>query len=775
MAADRSSYRDIEAQLNKVYESLSSYDCARADTFSDGYNYNPNPGTYQLGRTFTNGPNANTSIKSNYTRDDYNYYNGNEASPRSYEQKILLSMRAYDNVGIVRNVIDLMADFTCKGVQIVHPNMAEQKFYNEWWNYVDGDLVSERFVNYLYRMANVPVVTSYGKVPVKVVNEWSKSQGTVPYVVTNQDIKDLTYQPIKYEIRRIPFKFTFINPLSLQVIAPELAVFTGKLAFGLRINNALRSAMSRAQFMFPNASYKEMMDLIPAPIAAAIQSGKTLVPLDNDNLSMYYYRKDDWDVWAKPMISAILEDLIMLEKMKLADISALNGAISNVRLWKLGKMEGDNPNNWIIPTRANIAKVRAILANNVGGGTIDLVWGPDIDFKESATQVHHFLGPEKYQPVLSNIYDGLGVPFGNTGESKGMTNSFISMQTFVERLEYGRRVLQNFWNEQIKKVQLAMGHNKPAMVTFDQINLGDDTTYKQLLLGLVDRDLLSSESVLENFGYQDVIEKIKIKRDNKKRAAGALPPKTGAFNTPVSDPASQKHELKKMMVQSGGVAPSQVGVDLPPAQPGEKTPNQISHEQNLEIGKQKGEFGVQQAKEKAKQKPIGSAGRPNKAKDSQKRKMKRPPVQTKASEDFFSTFMWGYAAQKEISDIVTPVLLAQAYNKPNVRSLSVAEKEEVETVKFQIFSQLEPFSEITSDVILDIAQTGLTANPNVTSATKLLLGIFKQQNEREPDLNEMHQIQASGMALAYEPDDNSADLTNLEAVTPTEGELSLTL
>ena len=67
----------------------------------------------------------------------------------------------------------------------------------------------------------------------------------------------------------------------------------------------------------------------------------------------------------------------MLEKMKLADLAALDGAISNVRLWRIGDLD-----HKIIPTKAAINKLRDILASNVGGGTMDLVWGPEIDFKE---------------------------------------------------------------------------------------------------------------------------------------------------------------------------------------------------------------------------------------------------------------------------------------------------------------------------------------------------------------------------------------------------------
>ena len=82
--------------------------------------------------------------------------------------------------------------------------------------------------------------------------------------------------------------------------------------------------------------------------------------------------------------------------MKLADLAALDGAISSVRLWTLGDFDQK-----IVPTKAGLNEVRDILASNVGGGTMDLVWGPELKFTESQSQVYKFLGSEKYQPVLT--------------------------------------------------------------------------------------------------------------------------------------------------------------------------------------------------------------------------------------------------------------------------------------------------------------------------------------------------------------------------------------
>jgi len=689
------------------------------------YVYKTKADAYNIGRTFVNAGN-NISVKSEYTRADYDYYRRYESSVRTNYENIQLSMRAYDKVGIVRNVIDLMSDFVCKGIKLVHPVPSQERFFKEWFEYVDGCTVSERFVNYLYRVGNVPVNIAYGKIPVRQEKRWMSAQG-----------KNIEVQDVKVEKRRIPLRYTYINPLSLEVISPELATFTGKPLYALRVSSTVLGDLNRVRQMYMGFSDDEMASYIPDYILSALKKGQNIIPLDDENIKIFFYRKDDWKVWADSMIVPIMDDLIMLDKMKLADVSALDGAISSVRLWTLGHI-GDTPQNSIIPTKAMINKVRSILANNVGGGTIDLVWGPDIKFTETNSEIHRFLGKAKYEPVLSSIYEGLGVPFISDSAGKGMTNNFIQMQTFVERLEYGRRVLTGFWNEQVAMVQKAMGYKKKALISFDQVNLGDDSVYKQLLLGLLDRDAISLDSVLENFGMFSNIEKIKIAREHEKRDAKKMPPKAGPYHNPQFE-----HDMKKILLQRGGVAPSEMGIDLAPKKEGELSPNEQQHQQNLEIANKNNNDKIQQSKFK----PIGQNGRPSGKKDSKKRKQKKAPLHTKG---FVNTFLWGCKAQEVISEKITPILLQNKFNKPNVRSLTTEEFNTLEATKLTIFSNLQPFVEITEEEIFTIANAVKTPNADVIYCIKGLLTSFKEQNEREPTVDEMRQIQASGFALAYD-------------------------
>ena len=99
----------------------------------------------------------------------------------------------------------------------------------------------------------------------------------------------------------------------------------------------------------------------------------------------------------------------------------------------------------IIPTAAATKRLRNQLASHVGGGTMDFVWGPELQFKESSSQVYKFLGEAKYQPVLTSIYAGLGIPPTLTGASTsgGYSNNFRVFKDFDRKT--GVRQGYYFW------------------------------------------------------------------------------------------------------------------------------------------------------------------------------------------------------------------------------------------------------------------------------------------------------------------------------------------
>lgn len=640
---------------------------------------------------------TNINARVGFTRDSYDFFRPEESTALTQRELIRKCMLAYRRVGLIKNVIDLMGDFGCQGIKLVHPVPKQQRFFRAWFKKVGGVNRSERFLNTLYRTGNVVVKRSTAKIP----NRQEDNMSAIG--------SDLEVEEVKYNKREIPWRYTFFNPLQIDIIGENIAQFIGTPRYVLKISRALNDKL---RYSNANEIEKELMKEIPADIRKKLKSNPGVIELDKDKVRVFHYRKDDWQSWADPLIGAILDDIILLEKMKLADSAALDGVISNVRLWSVGSLE-----HKIYPTRAMINRISNILTNNVGGGCLDLVWGPELSFTESNTGAHQFLGSEKYKPVLNSIYDGLGVPPTLTaaGSAGGFTNNIISIKTLIERLEYGRNVLLSFWEEEIKMVQKAMGFSKPAQVIFDHMTLSDEAAEKALLIQLLDRDIISVEAVLDRFDEVPELEKKRVNREHKLREKESMSKKAGPWHNPLF-----VEDLTKIFAQRGSVTPSEVGVELLERKAGEET----QQEQLMKLA---------QTKQSA-----GTGGRPKNAKDGYKRKR---TVKPRASASIVTLTAWAKKAQSSISDILNPLLLEE-FGKKNARQLTDDESRICEDIKFSVLCNVLPFSKIDDMVINNILNTnGSVISSDIKSVYSKMVDKFSEDTQSEPTLEDLRNIQ----------------------------------
>jgi len=579
----------------------------------------------------------NRSVRPGYTLRDYYSFRPEEGPAGKQKRVIKMCMDAYDKVGIIRNVIDLMGDFGCQGINIVHENKSVEKFYQQWFKKIGGKERSERFLNTLYRTGQVICYRSFANITPEIV-KYIKSMGS-----------EITVELPEFDKNQIPWRYTFFNPLTIDTSNGNINLFLGRRDLEITVNTFLDN--------FKDGEVpQKIINSLPPDIQSRVKKGERKIPLDPKRLAVFFYKKDDWNNWANPLIYAILDDIIMLEKMRLADLSALDGAISNIRLWTLGDLD-----HKILPNKAAINKLRDILASNVGGGTMDLVWGPELKFSESNSQIYKFLGSEKYQSVLNSIYAGLGVPptlTGIAGQSGGFTNNFISLKTLVERLQYGRDQLTLFWERECEIVRKAMGFRKSPHIMYDQMSLSDESSEKNLLIQLADRDIISHETILERFKEVPSVEKMRLKREDKDRTKDNLPEKASPFHNP-------------------------------------------NHNQDMEKIDRQGEINEKIAVEKEKQKPAPAApqgGRPANKQDSGPRKKR---VDTPRSKPGVAELMvWTNDKYDKISRFVNEAYLS-SHNKKNMRNLTKAEVADIESIKLDILSNVKLMGDCDVDEIVE--------------------------------------------------------------------------
>lgn len=606
---------------------------------------------------------TNLSGRPGLTNSDFDWFRPEDRVPVTSKEIMGFARYAYRRIGLIRNSIDLMGDFACQGVRLAHRNKRIETFYNDWFNRIDGQHVSERLCNLLFREANVVIRMKTAKVNARKRLEMQRAVASPDMQPIGGDL-----QFSKYEL---PWKYNFLDPILVDIVGGPLSSLTDRPVYSIRVPSTFALQMSN-MLNNPDLEIQKILSKIPEEVRRSIKENKPML-LDKDKTFVYHYKKDDWQDWADPMTYACFRDLVLYEKLKLADAAALDGAISKIRVWKLGSLEYK-----LAPTPTASATLDEILGANVGGGTKDIIWGPDIELLETSTDVQAFLGEEKYRPTLMAIYASLGIPPTLTGTfgASGTTNNFISLKTLTERLNYVRNIVINFWDEQVKIVQKAMGFRHAATVEFDYMHLEDPASILNLLISMADRNIISDEYLQRFIKANPTIESRRVLKENQSKEEKVSP-----FHQ-----ADQQFQMKKITLQTGLTSPSQVGLELEESDGDDSLVSMKQKEAEMKEVKKPTGNPEQSA-------PIGSPGRPKNSNDTTPRQQRTFKPALKASIQ-----TWAKEAQEKISELLNPGILHQ-YSKANMRSLSAEEFDNAEDVKFNILMNIEPFTEINMENI----------------------------------------------------------------------------
>ena len=223
--------------------------------------------------------NSDVTIGADHRRSHVESVRPGYRIPTKPKDIIQACMEAYERVGLIRNIIDLMADFACQGIEITHPNPTIEKFYNAWFSRVHGKDRSERFLNLLYRSGNVVIRRQTAKLPQKAQDQLMRSQAGPDLVLDKEE---------KIPRREIPWRYIFMNPLSLDVIGEELAPLIGTFNYTVKISRSTRNKLgAEAKSLSP------LLKNMPPEMLKALNDDKG-VPLDPDKTLSFFYKKDDW-------------------------------------------------------------------------------------------------------------------------------------------------------------------------------------------------------------------------------------------------------------------------------------------------------------------------------------------------------------------------------------------------------------------------------------------------------------------------------------------------
>lgn len=419
--------------------------------------------------------------------------------PEKFDDQIRSCRKAYYSCSIVRNVMDLMTDFVLDGFDIDHEDKEVQKFYQNWVNNFNVYNALQEFVRHFLVECNV--------ISRRVTAKLTKPVERM--IFASVDIKLYTADfREKVSKNEIPVKYIFIDPATVSWKGGDLSMYSDTRQLVAEIDFAKLSQ---------SKEHKKFIDTIkntfPEDIRKAIEAGKSnTYDLDMDKIQVFHSKKDSWDQWATPFLVSVIPDIYFKQKLKQADLSVLDGVINVLRIWKLGDHTKE-----IFPTSEVAERLQSILNHNEGNGVMDLIWDSMLQVQELYPPVDKMLGSEKYDHADKDILVGLGIPevlIG--GKGANFSNAFIQLKTIAKRLEAARRACQTWLMNEISLINEAMGFESDPHISFNSSSFSDESTMRQFLLGLWDRGVLASESVLEMVGKNYDIQIAKRSDEQKK-------------------------------------------------------------------------------------------------------------------------------------------------------------------------------------------------------------------------------------------------------------------
>lgn len=379
---------------------------------------------------------------------------------------INLATLAYFNVPLVRNAINLLQDFSISPLHIRTTNRTVKAFFTKWFESINlSDFMAQWFLEY-YRSGNVFIYKFNGKI---AEDKLSKMKTALGAQAVSPEI------PIRYIILDPKQVYLQVGPTYNSTYSRMLSTFEIE-----RLRNPQTPEDVQVLRSFPPDIQRQIKNYAAQPWI--------YVPLDTNRLYYSFYRKQDYEPLAVPMIWPLLNRIeykLMLEKADMSLVQTMEQVFMLITAGQKADERNPATNPKQLANLQNIFQNQTIGRYLVADHTTNAEWKiPDL--KE-------LLGKGKYEQVDKDIREGLGYAF--FGEDK-FANASIKAKLFVENLREGRRVfLDNFLRPEVKKICQALGFKNVPVLEFENINVEDQTALQRVYLQMGQLGLLTPDEL----------------------------------------------------------------------------------------------------------------------------------------------------------------------------------------------------------------------------------------------------------------------------------------
>ena len=431
---------------------------------------------------------ANAAATSDYQARFANISNGmlpwaNTGSYITVQDAILLCQKAYCNIAIFRNALDIMAEFANSEIYLEGGTEKSREFLYRWFDKVRlWDLKDQYFREY-YRSGNVFMYRLDGKFSTedlaKMTTVYGATEDRYPW-------NTKSFRTFGLKKGTLPVKYVMLNPY--DIIATRALTFYYGRYFKILSEYEIESLKD------PKTDHdKEIFESLPPDIRKKIknneysQDGVTML-LDPGRLIYSFYKKQDYEPFAIPFGFSVLDDInwkIELKKMDQAITRTVENVILLITMGNEPDKGGVNP--------VNFQAMQSLFKNESVGRVLISDYTTKANFV--IPDLNKVLGPEKYEIVNNDIREGLQNII--VGEEK-FSNKQIKAEIFFERLREARQAfLSDFLQPQIKMVCQAMGFRKFPKAKFTDKDIKDEVQFHRVTTRLMELGVLTPQQGVE--------------------------------------------------------------------------------------------------------------------------------------------------------------------------------------------------------------------------------------------------------------------------------------
>lgn len=387
-------------------------------------------------------------------------------------EAIELCQKAYANVPIFRNTIDMMSEFANAEVYLEGGNATSRKFFMKLFDRIKlWDLKDQYFREY-YRSGNIFLYRLDGKFDLDDFKKFSK-------VVENTPREN-----------KFPLKYIVLNPF--EIVAKRSTVFNTKDGAYAKV----LSEFDMERLANPKNDYdRAVFEALDPQDQKSIKDGAYFkdglkINLENERLAYSFYKKQDYEPFAIPFGYPVLEDInakMEMKKMDQAIMRTVENVILMITMGAEPEKGGINSNN--------VRAMQKLFQNESVGRVLVSDYTTKADFV--IPDINKVVGVQKYEVINQDIKEGLQNIILNDDKYSGAE---IKARVFLDRLKEAREAFVNdFLQPEIQRISKDLGFRQAPTVKFKDIDLRDETQLMRVATRLMELGILSAEQGMTLF------------------------------------------------------------------------------------------------------------------------------------------------------------------------------------------------------------------------------------------------------------------------------------